>query len=347
MSIFKKLFDKIKNLKQKKSNSENLLLKDGVKKNSAINFDHGLKKTNNFFVNSLNKIIYKNVIIDDELFRKIEETLLSMDVGNYATNKIVSAIKNEVKFQNIDNPNLIKQIIIDKLFVYYIQDTIVQTNLNLKANETNVILFFGVNGVGKTTTIAKVANFLQKNNLKICLVAGDTFRAGAVEQLDLWAKKLDIKIFKPTKPNQDPASVIYDGVKWASENKFNVVLCDTSGRLQTKTNLMNELKKINNVIKKFNPNQPCESLLVVDATIGQSGLIQAKCFSEVVKVSGIVLTKIDSTSGGGIIFAIKDNFNLPLKFLCFGEKVEDIEMFDLKKFIKVMLKNFSFLEEEE
>lgn len=345
MGIFKKLFTKIKNLKNNKSNDANLLLKNNEQKNSEVNFDQGLKKTNNFFVNSLNKIIYKNVIINDELFHNIEETLLSMDVGNYAANKIITAIKNEVKYQNIDNPNLIKQIIIDKLFVYYIQDTVVQTNLNLKKDETNVILFFGVNGVGKTTTIAKIANYLQKNNLKICLVAGDTFRAGAVEQLDLWASKLNIKIFKPTKLNQDPASVIYDGVKWASENKFDVVLCDTSGRLQTKINLMNELKKINNVIKKFNPNQPCESLLVIDATIGQSGLIQAKCFSEIVKVSGIVLTKIDSTSSGGIIFAIKDNFNLPLKFLCFGEKVEDIEVFDLEKFIKVMLKSFSFLEE--
>ena len=345
MSIFKKLFSKIKNLKKQKDNNESFLLKSGVKKNSEANFDQGLKKTNNFFVNSLNKIIYKNVIVNEELFHKIEETLLSMDVGNYATSKIISVIKNEVKCQNIDNPDLIKQIIIDKLFVYYIQDTIVQTDLNLKSDETNVILFFGVNGVGKTTTIAKVANFLLKNNLKICLVAGDTFRAGAIEQLDLWAKKLNIKIFKPIKPNQDPASVIYDGVKWANENKFNVVLCDTSGRLQTKINLMNELKKINAVIRKFNPNQPCEGLLVVDATIGQSGLIQAKCFSEVVKVTGIILTKIDSTSGGGIIFAIKDNFNLPLKFLCFGEKLEDIETFDLEKFIKAMLKNFSFLKE--
>lgn len=343
MNIFKKLFAKIKNLKKKKDNGENLLLKSDTKKEREANFDQGLKRTNNFFTNSLDKIIYKNVVIDEELFHKIEETLLAMDVGNYATNKIISVIKNEVKCQNIDNPDLIKQIIIDKLFVYYIQDTIVQTNLNLKSNETNVILFFGVNGVGKTTTIAKVANFLQKNNLKICLIAGDTFRAGAIEQLDLWAKKLNIKIFKPIKPNQDPASVIYDGVKWANENKFNVVLCDTSGRLQTKINLMNELKKINNVIKKFNPNQPCEALLVVDATIGQSGLIQAKCFSELVKVTGIILTKIDSTSGGGIIFAIKDNFNLPLKFLCFGEKIEDIEVFDLEKFIKAMLKNFSFL----
>ena len=346
MGIFKKLFTKIKNLKNNKSNDANLLLKNNEQKNSEVNFDQGLKKTNNFFVNSLNKIIYKNVIINDELFHNIEQTLLSIDVGNYAANKIITAIKNEVKYQNIDSPNLIKQIIIDKLFVYYIQDTVVQTNLNLKKDETNVILFFGVNGVGKTTTIAKIANYLQKNNLKICLVAGDTFRAGAVEQLDLWASKLNIKIFKPIKLNQDPASVIYDGVKWASENKFDVVLCDTSGRLQTKINLMNELKKINNVIKKFNPNQPCESLLVIDATIGQSGLIQAKCFSEIVKVSGIVLTKIDSTSSGGIIFAIKDNFNLPLKFLCFGEKVEDIEVFDLEKFIKVMLKSFSFLEEQ-
>ena len=185
MSIFKKLFSKIKNLKKQKDNNESFLLKSGVKKNSEANFDQGLKKTNNFFVNSLNKIIYKNVIVNEELFHKIEETLLSMDVGNYATSKIISVIKNEVKCQNIDNPDLIKQIIIDKLFVYYIQDTIVQTDLNLKSDETNVILFFGVNGVGKTTTIAKVANFLLKNNLKICLVAGDTFRAGAIEQLDL------------------------------------------------------------------------------------------------------------------------------------------------------------------
>lgn len=331
MSVLKKITNKVCFWKK---NKKNLLKQDKLQQ---ISFDKGLKKSNHFFKEMINKIVYEKVKIDESFFQKIEETLLVMDLGVNATNKIMSSIIDEVKQQNIADAKLIKQIIIDKLFVYYIQDTTTNFALNLKQNEVNVILFFGVNGVGKTTTIAKVANYLNQKQYKVCLIAGDTFRAGAVEQLDIWAKKLNIKIFKPHKINQDPASVIYDGIKWAKENNFNVVLCDTSGRMQNKINLMNELKKIDHVIKKFIPNQPCESLLVIDSTIGQSGLIQAKIFLEFIKITGIILTKIDSTSHGGIVFSIKDNFNLPVKFVGLGETINDLQPFDLEKFIYSMV----------
>ncbi len=339
MGWLKNLINKIKHKKAEKT-AKQIEATTQIAKTDQTTFDKGLKKSGGAFQEAINDLVKQNAKVDQAMLDNIEEMLIGFDVGTGATRKIMQAIEDEIKYQNVEDPKLVKQIIVDKIFVYYIQDTIIDSGLNIKDGKTNVILVSGVNGVGKTTTIAKLAKRLLDMNKTVCLIAGDTFRAGAVEQLDIWAQRLNIHCFKPKTSGQDPASVIYEGVKWASENKIDVVLCDTSGRLQNKINLMNELKKIDSVIKKFVSDQPCESLLVLDATTGQSGIIQAKAFSEVTKLTGIVLTKMDSTSKGGIILAIKDNFNIPVKFIGLGETYNDLQPFDIEKFVIGLTKDF-------
>lgn len=343
MGFLKNLINKIRQKKAEKT-AKKIEQTTQVANLDQKTFDEGLKKSGGVLKTAIDDLVKKHAKVDQNLLDSIEEMLISFDVGTGATTKIMQAIEDEIKFQNVVDPKLVKQIIVDKIFVYYIQDSVVENGLNLKQGETNVILVSGVNGVGKTTSIAKIAHYLLDKGMKVCVVAGDTFRAGAVEQLDIWAQRLNIQCFKPKVANQDPASVIYEGVKWANENKIDVVLCDTSGRLQNKVNLMNELKKIDNVIKKFNPNQPCESLLVLDATTGQSGIAQAQAFLEVTKLTGIILTKMDSTSRGGIILAIKDNFNIPVKFIGLGETYKDLQQFDIEKFVLGLTKDFGLEE---
>lgn len=340
MGLFKNLINRIREKKAEKA-ANKIKATTQIAQVDQKTFDQGLKKSGGVLKSALNDLIKQHRKVDESMLESIEEMLIGFDVGTGATTKIMQAIEDEIKYQNVDNPELVKQIIIDKIFVYYIQDTIIENGLNLKVGDTNVILVSGVNGVGKTTSIAKIAHYLLDKGMKVCLVAGDTFRAGAVEQLAIWADRLNIQCFKPKIANQDPASVIYEGVKWANENKIDVVLCDTSGRLQNKINLMNELKKIDGVIKKFNPSQPCESLLVLDATTGQSGIMQAKAFSEVTKLTGIILTKMDSTSKGGIILAIKDSFNIPVKFIGLGETYNDLQPFDIEKFVIGLTKDLN------
>lgn len=339
MGFLKKLIDKIKGKKtlSEKIEEKNIENKAEVyvkqESVSQKKFDDGLKKSSSNLSQAIAEISKKYKEVDESLYESVEELLISYDVGVTATMKIVDAIRDEVNFQNVKDPKLIKEIIVDKIFTYYIQDTNVNTFLNVKNDRTNVILVTGVNGVGKTTSIAKIANKFKKDNKKILLVAGDTFRAGAVEQLNVWSKKIGVDIVLPDKPNQDPASVIYTGVKKGYEEKYDLVICDTSGRLQNKVNLMNELKKIHQVIHKFDNSAPHEVLLVLDATTGQSGIVQAKAFKEITDVTGIILAKMDSTSKGGIILSIKDNFDIPVKYIGLGEKLEDLSPFDLEKFI--------------
>ncbi|MDR2821523.1 MAG: signal recognition particle-docking protein FtsY [Mycoplasmataceae bacterium] len=330
----KELFSKKKKVSEQiKNKNEEKVLIDGQKK-----FDDGLKKASSELNSSVNHIAKKFRTVNQELIDDIEESLISFDIGTSATKKILNSIVEEIKLQNVHDGELIKQIIMDKLFVYYIQDTDISNEITIKPNQTNVILVSGVNGVGKTTSIAKLANFFINQKYSVCLIAADTFRAGAVAQLESWATHLGINIFKPSKEGQDPASVVYDGLKFAKEHNIDIVLCDTSGRLQNKSNLMNELKKIDSIIKKFEPNQPVESLLVLDATSGQNGIIQTKAFSEITKVTGIILTKMDSSSKGGIVLSIKDAFNLPIKFIGFGEKITDLLPFDLELYINGLIK---------
>ncbi|MDR0986013.1 MAG: signal recognition particle-docking protein FtsY [Mycoplasmataceae bacterium] len=340
------LFSKLKDLlhHKKKVSKQIAQINQQTVQIEQKKFDDGLKKSSGILEHSISEISKKYHVVNQDLIDDIESLLLSLDIGTSSTQKILSSIEEELKFQKVIDPDLIKQIITDKLFVYYIQDTSIDTDIKINKNEINVILVTGVNGVGKTTSIAKLANMYKKQGYKICLIAGDTFRAGAVQQLSIWAGRIGIYIHKPQKDGQDPASVIYSGLTYAKENKIDIVICDTSGRLQNKVNLMNELKKINNVIKKFEPNQPVESLLTIDATTGQSGINQAKAFNEVTKLTGIILTKMDGTSKGGIILSIKDAFNLPVKFIGFGEQLEDLHQFDLEMFINGLIKGLNINE---
>lgn len=343
MGFFKKIFNKFTNKnddtveKISQKNEENRIFKvsDNQKK-----FDEGLRKSSSTLNDAIVELFTKHEKINFEFYESLEEMLIMYDVGYVATTKIVKAIEEEVNYRHVKDPKLIKQILIDKIFTYYIQDTDINTNINLYNDKTNVVLVVGVNGVGKTTSIAKITKYFVDQNKKVLLVAGDTFRAGAVEQLKIWSERLGVDIVVPNKVGQETASVIYEGVKKGYEEKYDLVICDTSGRLQNKVNLMNELKKINDIIKRYDPSAPHETLLVLDATTGQSGLSQAQAFNEVTKLTGIVLAKMDSTSKGGIVLAIKDMFNLPVKFIGLGEQLEDLKPFDLEQFVDAMVVGF-------
>ena len=343
MGFFKKIFNKFTNknddIAEKISlkNEENRIFKAS---DNQRKFDEGLRKSSNTLSDAIVDLFSKHKSIDLDFYESLEELLIMYDVGYVATTKIVKAIEEEVNYRQVKDPNLIKQILIDKIFTYYIQDTDINTNINLYSNKTNVVLVVGVNGVGKTTSIAKITKYFVDQNKKVLLVAGDTFRAGAVEQLKIWANRLNVDIVSPKKVGQETASVIFEGVKKGYEEKYDLVICDTSGRLQNKINLMNELKKINDIIHRYDKTAPHETLLVLDATTGQSGLAQAQAFNEVTKLTGIVLAKMDSTSKGGIVLAIKDMFNLPVKFIGLGEKLEDLKPFDLEQFVDGMASGF-------
>ncbi|MGL4951623.1 MAG: signal recognition particle-docking protein FtsY [Mycoplasma sp.] len=342
MSIFnlKKIREKIKENKKQteiaEKADENRIFKASDNQKS---FDDGLRNSSKGLSSLIDKLVGKHIKIDSDFFEELEEQLIEFDVGYQATRKIIDAIEEEVRFQNVNDPNVIKQIIVDKLLVYYISDSNIDMEINLLEDRTNVVLVVGVNGVGKTTSIAKITNYFVQQNKKVLLVAADTFRAGAVEQLKKWAEILNVDIVTPQKDGQDPASVIFEGLEKGYASKYDLIICDTSGRLQNKINLMNELNKIVKIIKRFDTTAPHETLLVLDATTGQSGLNQAKAFKEVANPTGIVLAKMDSSSKGGIILAIKDLFNIPVKFIGLGESLNDLKPFDLELFIEALIKD--------
>jgi fused signal recognition particle receptor len=246
---------------------------------------------------------------------------------------IVSITREETLAQGITDPLTINEILVDKMFISYAQqgENIVN-EIEFRVDEPTVLLVVGVNGVGKTTTIAKLANRYKNKGKKILLVAGDTFRAGATEQLTIWAERLGVDIVSG-KENQDPSSVCYDGIKKAKEGNYDLVICDTAGRLQNKLNLMNELSKMKRVISKEIPSAPHDIFLVIDATTGQNGVVQAKAFKECTSLTGVVITKMDGTSKGGIILAIRDELGVPVRFIGLGEKMDDLEEFDLDQYL--------------
>ena len=245
-------------------------------------------------------------------------------------------VRRLLKHKKITDASLLSEMIIDKMFEIYLKGEIVNANLNLH-DGLNVVLFVGVNGVGKTTSIAKIAYKLKNEGKKVLLAAGDTFRAGAVPQLEEWANRTESLFFG--KENADPAGVIYDGLVKAKEENADIVLIDTAGRLQNKANLMAELEKINKVIGKHVENAPHETLLVIDASTGQNGISQAEAFKEITNITGIVLTKLDGTAKGGIVLAIKENVGLPVKFIGLGEKMEDLRAFDIEDYIYGLFKD--------
>ena len=317
------LFDKLKNIIKKDKEAEV--------------YDKGLEKTRNEFNSKFKLLSSKYKKITNEYFDELEENLIMADIGVNTVMELIDKLKLRVKKENIESVSDLTEVIIDELMIIYIDNEVIVNKINFAKEGPTVILFVGVNGVGKTTTIGKMAQKLKEKGKKVLLVAGDTFRAGATEQLVEWANRTETEVVY--KENADPASVIYDGIKKAKEENFDVVLIDTAGRLQNKVNLMNELDKINKVIEKFIPGAPHETLLVIDATTGQNGISQAKSFKEITNITGIVLTKLDGTAKGGIVLAIKESTKIPVKYIGLGETKDDLQVFDIEKYIYGLFKD--------
>ena len=298
----------------------------------------GLSKSRDSFVNKLSVLGIKYTKISDDFYDELEEILITADVGVNTVMDFVDRLKKRVKEENIEDFDYLKEVIVDELFMIYVGDDMLSSKLNLKDDELNVVLFVGVNGVGKTTSIAKIANKLKNDGKKVMLIAGDTFRAGAVNQLKEWADRIKVDFYGDDRT--DPSAVIYDGLHKAKDENYDVVLVDTAGRLQNKDNLMKELEKMNRVIGEIVPGNPIETLLVIDATTGQNGISQAKSFKEITNITGIILTKLDGTAKGGIVLAIKELVDIPVKFVGLGEKETDMIPFDIEKYIYGLFKEF-------
>lgn len=293
----------------------------------------GLDKSSETFSDRINELAARFREINDEYFEELENILIMADVGVSMVMKIVSEIKTEVRIRNITDPREINDIIVDKMFVIYANESVMSTKINYAAEGLTVILMVGVNGAGKTTTIGKLAHrIVHDEGKKVVVAAGDTFRAGAIDQLAVWAERVGVDIVKG-KEGGDPSAVVFDALNKAKETGADVLICDTAGRLQNKVNLMNELEKMNRIIKRVVPEGPHETLLVVDATTGQNGVSQAIEFSKITDITGIVLTKMDGTAKGGIVLSIKDQLNIPVKFIGLGELVDDLQEFDLEQYI--------------
>lgn len=290
----------------------------------------GMQKTRQGVFNRLNDVL-NEATLDDSIFEEIEEIFIMADMGVDTVVSFVNHLRNTVDLNTLDSPEDLREIIVEEMFKRYTKDTIIDTNLDID-HDPAVILFVGVNGVGKTTSIAKVAHQLQEEGKSVMMVAGDTFRAGAIEQLRVWSERVGSSFFeKPA--GSDPSSVMYDAIQKAKEENIDVLLCDTAGRLQNKKNLMNELSKIHKVLGREIPDAPHETLLVLDATTGQNGISQAKIFNEVTTLSGIILTKLDGTAKGGIALAVYENTGVPIKMIGLGEAVDDLEYFDIEEYI--------------
>ena len=323
-------FDKLKSIVKK----EEVIFDDNSQKEK---YEKGLSKTRKEFSNRLNDLNKKYKKVNEEYFEELEEILITADIGVETVVKFMERLVDRAKKEKISDPETLKELIVDELFIIYVNEEIIVNKINYNENGPTVLLFVGVNGVGKTTTIAKLAKKEKDMGKKVMMVAGDTFRAGAVEQLEEWGKRLDIKVVSGEE-NQDPSSVMYKALEEAKDDNYDVIFIDTAGRLQNKVNLMKELEKINKVLGKLIENAPHETLLVLDATTGQNGLSQAKSFKEITDITGIVLTKLDGTAKGGIILAIKEEVNIPVKYIGLGERPEDIEVFDIEKYIYGLFK---------
>ena len=324
------LFNKLKNIITKKEQEE--VVSEDVKK-----YNDGLEKTRKDFVSKLSMLGIKYTKIDDDYFDELENILIMADIGVNTVMDFMDRLRKRVKAENITDTKYLNEVIVDELFIIYVNNESITDKINMASEGPTVILMVGVNGVGKTTTIAKLAYKYKNEGKKVMLVAGDTFRAGAVEQLNIWAQRTDSLFYG--KENTDPAGVIYDGLLKAKENEADIVLIDTAGRLHNKVNLMKELEKINKVIGKIIPGAPHETLLVIDGTTGQNGIMQAKAFKEITNITGIVLTKLDGTAKGGIVLAIKEEVNIPVKFVGLGEKMTDLIPFDIENYIYGLFKD--------
>ncbi|MFE7061926.1 signal recognition particle-docking protein FtsY [Bacillus haimaensis] len=316
MSFFKKLKEKI--TFQTESVSEK--------------FKEGLTKTRDSFSGKVNDLVARYRKVDEDFFEELEEILIGADVGVNTVMELIDELRMEVKRRNIQDPREVQAVISEKLVEIYEAGEDISPRINMQEEGLTVILVVGVNGVGKTTSIGKLSNKLKQDGKKVLLAAGDTFRAGAIEQLEVWGERVGVDVIKQSS-GSDPAAVMFDAIQAAKARKADVLLCDTAGRLQNKVNLMKELEKVKRVIEREVPGAPHEVLLVLDATTGQNALSQAKIFSEVTNVSGIILTKLDGTAKGGIVLAIRNELKIPVKFVGLGEKVEDLQEFNAEQYV--------------
>lgn len=322
------LFNKFKEMVSKKD----------IKNNDDIEtYDKGLEKTRKEFVSKLSLLGIKYTKIDEEYFEELENLLIMADIGVTTVMNFMDKIRKRVKEENITDTKYLNEVIIDELLIIYVNNNILSDKINIQDTPPTVVLMVGVNGVGKTTTIAKLAYKYTQEGKKVMMIGADTFRAGAVEQLKMWSEKIDCLFYG--RDNSDPASVIFDGLEMAKQENADIVFIDTAGRLHNKVNLMNELEKINKVIGRIIPSAPHETLLVIDATTGQNGIMQAESFKSITNITGIVLTKLDGTAKGGIVLAIKESVNLPVKFIGLGEKMTDLKLFDIENYIYGLFKD--------
>ena len=298
-------------------------------------YDRSLKKTRTGFGARLNAFFANFRSVDEEFFEELEELLIMSDVGVQVASNLTEELRYEAKLENAKKPDVLRRVIIEKLVELYEKDGQYNESINFQDGLT-VMLFVGVNGVGKTTSIGKLAHRYKQAGKKVMLVAADTFRAGAVAQLAEWGRRVDVPVV--TGPEKaDPASVVFDGMERAVAEGVDILMIDTAGRLQNKENLMAELEKIGRIIKRVVPEAPHETFLALDASTGQNALVQAKEFSKITPVTGIVLTKIDGTARGGVVLAIREELNIPVKLIGFGEKIDDIGEFNSENFMKGLL----------
>lgn len=298
-------------------------------------YDRSLKKTRTGFGARLNAFFANFRSVDEEFFEELEELLIMSDVGVQVASNLTEELRYEAKLENAKKPDALRRVIIEKLVELYEKGGNYDERIHFQ-NGLTVMLFVGVNGVGKTTSIGKLAHRYKQAGKKVMLVAADTFRAGAVAQLAEWGRRVDVPVV--TGPEKaDPASVVFDGMERAVAEGIDILMIDTAGRLQNKDNLMAELEKIGRIIKRVVPEAPHETFLALDASTGQNALVQAKEFSKITPLTGIVLTKIDGTARGGVVLAIREELNIPVKLIGFGEKIDDIGEFNSENFMKGLL----------
>lgn len=301
-------------------------------------YDKGMEKTRKNFSDRINDLFTSFREIDDEFYEDLEEAFISADVGFQMTMALTDAIRDELEARNVYKANDVKQVMLEKMVQIYEKDGQESNDIRLNPDGPTVILFVGVNGVGKTTSVGKIGYQLKQEGHKVLLAAADTFRAGAIEQLNVWGERLGIPVVTG-KAQSDPASVVFDAVKKANEEHYDYLLVDTAGRLQTKANLMQELAKIKRIIERENPNGVQEVLLVLDATTGQNALIQAKQFNEATEITGLVLTKLDGTAKGGVVLSIRYELDIPVIYIGLGEKATDLQKFDAEQYMYSLIKD--------
>jgi len=316
---------------------ENLVIEETPQVQESVQekYDRSLKKTRTGFGARLNAFFANFRSVDEEFFEELEELLIMSDVGVQVASNLTEELRYEAKLENAKKPEVLRRVIIEKLVELYEKDGQYNESINFQ-DGLSVMLFVGVNGVGKTTSIGKLAHRYKQAGKKVMLVAADTFRAGAVAQLAEWGRRVDVPVV--TGPEKaDPASVVFDGMERAVAEGIDILMIDTAGRLQNKENLMAELEKIGRIIKRVVPEAPHETFLALDASTGQNALVQAKEFSKITPLTGIVLTKIDGTARGGVVLAIREELNIPVKLIGFGEKIDDIGEFNSENFMKGLL----------